>query len=110
LEGDDLSEDEQNFEEDQLQSNHLAEAVSPTAIITLCASDITTNHSTLKFQGKIGSLDIIAMVDSGSTHSFSHPSIVHLLHLPTIHSPLLSITTATGVKLDTNQLCTKLKF
>jgi Retroviral aspartyl protease len=55
-------------------------------------------------------LDIIAMIDSDSTHSFIHPSIIHLLNLSTIHFPLISITTASGVKLDTDQLYTKLKF
>jgi Retroviral aspartyl protease len=84
--------------------------LEPTAIITICASNNTTNHNTLQFKGQVGSIDIITMVDSGSTHSFINPSIIQLLSLPITTSQLLTVTTANGSKLSTNQLCVQLKF
>jgi hypothetical protein len=39
-------------------------------LITMCASQLQSKHKTLKFQGQIGQLAVLAMIDSGSTHSF----------------------------------------
>jgi Retroviral aspartyl protease len=50
------------------------------------------------------------MVDSGSTHSFIHLTIVTILSLPTTTSDLLTIITASGNKLSTNQLCEQQEF
>ena len=46
------------------------------AMITVC----DTSHSrTLKFKGYIGQIPVIALMDSGSTHSFVSPTIINNL-------------------------------
>jgi Retroviral aspartyl protease len=67
-------------------------------------------HRTLKFQGQIGNLAIITMIDSGSSHSFIHPSFVQLLSLSVISSEPLTVITTSGAKLSTTQLCHNLHF
>jgi hypothetical protein len=52
------------------------------AVIIMCTSYLATKHKTLKIQGHIGHLTVIAMIDSGSIHSFIHPTIVQSLSLP----------------------------
>jgi Retroviral aspartyl protease len=67
-----------------------------SALITMCTSNSSSKHSTFKFKGQIDHIAIIAVVDSGSIHSFINPDIVHNLSIPTSLSPPLMITTASG--------------
>jgi Ty3 transposon capsid-like protein len=60
-------------------------------LITMCTSSIPFLHKTLKFQGQIRETAIIAMLDSGSSHSFINPSLVASLSLPTCRHPKLTI-------------------
>jgi hypothetical protein len=77
----------------------------------LCDAASHSNHNTLLFQGKkIQFLDIIAMVDSGSTHSFIIPFLLDLLTVPTQFAQLLSVTTASGTKMTYDLLCSQLVF
>jgi Retroviral aspartyl protease len=84
--------------------------VNEQALNSMCASQLASLHRTLKFQGQIGNLTIIAMIDSGSSHSFIHPSIVQLLSLLVISSEPFTVITASGAKLSTTQLCHNLHF
>jgi Retroviral aspartyl protease/Reverse transcriptase (RNA-dependent DNA polymerase) len=86
------------------------ELLEDQAIITMCASQFSSNHKTIKLQGHIRHLEITAMVDSGSTHSFIHPSIVQLLSLPTIIFEPLTVITASGAKLTAHHLCAQLQI
>jgi Retroviral aspartyl protease len=52
----------------------------------------------------------MAMVDSGSTHSFINLTIVQILELPTISSTPLTVVTASGVKLTSSLLYSQLHF
>jgi Retroviral aspartyl protease len=80
------------------------------ALITMCSSQMGSKHTTLKFKGQIGTLNVIAMLDSGSTHSFISPTIVQIMNLPlTILTPL-TVVTASGTKLTTSHICGQLQF
>jgi Aspartyl protease len=79
-------------------------------LITMCASQLQSKHKTLKFQGQIGQLAVLAMIDSGSTHSFINPTIVQILDLPTTSATPLTVITASGVKLTSSLLCSQLQF
>jgi Retroviral aspartyl protease len=109
MEGDDLSANDQGLNEEPIDPNLDTIATLDTAIITLCVV-APPNHNTLLFQGTIQNLDIIAMIDSGSTYSFIHPSIVNSLELPTSLAKLLSIITASGAKLSTDKVYSQLSF
>jgi hypothetical protein len=58
LEREELSDNENNSEGETLPMQY--EEEEPTIIITICASNNTTNHSTLQFKDQVGSIDIIA--------------------------------------------------
>jgi Retroviral aspartyl protease/Ty3 transposon capsid-like protein len=107
-----LLESEESAGHDSLLDEELVNDLSPshTATITLCDAASHSNHNTLLFQGKIQLLDIIAMVDSGSTHSFINPFLLDLLTIPTQSGKLLSVTTASGTKMTTDLLCSQLVF
>jgi Retroviral aspartyl protease len=75
----------------------------------MCASQLQSKHKTLKFQGQIGQLAVMAMIDSGSTHSFINPTIVQILDLPTT-SATLTVITVSGIKLTSSLLCSQLQF
>jgi Retroviral aspartyl protease/Ty3 transposon capsid-like protein len=95
---------------DSLTENSGAITQDDPSIITMCTSQLLSKHKTLKFKGQIGSIDVLAMLDSGSTHSFIHPSIVQALKLPTVSSTPLTVITASGAKLTTSLLCSQLSF
>jgi Retroviral aspartyl protease len=110
MEGDAISDSDISLEEENLNTS-LTNTVKPnTAIITLCAATHPNNHSTLLFQGSINNLGVIIMVDGGSTHSFINFSILVVLVIPTIMTQPLSVTTASGVRLSTNTVCSQLCF
>jgi Retroviral aspartyl protease len=79
-------------------------------LITMCTSNSSSKHSTFKFKGQIDHIAIIAMVDSGSTHFFINPDIVHNLSITTSLSPPLMVTTVSGSHLSTTTICTALTF
>jgi Retroviral aspartyl protease len=111
LEGDELDINEQMQSIEEPSDSELTKIASlDTAVITLCAATPSPNHSTLLFQGKIQNLDIIAMIDNGSTHSFIHPSIINSLHLQTSSTKLLSVSTASGTQLSTDTIYPQLVF
>ncbi|KAJ3701854.1 hypothetical protein LUZ61_005559 [Rhynchospora tenuis] len=80
------------------------------ANISVCTPHGQSNSQTLKFKGFIQKLPILALIDSGSTHSFIHPSIVHLNKVPTVPSPPMLVKTASGSKLLSELKCQPLKF
>jgi Retroviral aspartyl protease len=81
-----------------------------SALIIMCTSNSSSKHNTFKFKGQIDHIAIITLVDSGSTHSFTNPDIVHNLSIPTSLSPPLMVTTASGSHLSTTTICTALTF
>jgi Aspartyl protease len=80
------------------------------ALISRCSSPISAVHKTLKFQGQIGNVDMIAMLDSGSTHSFINPSLVQSLALTTTQTLPLTLLTASDNKLTTATIWLQLEF
>jgi Retroviral aspartyl protease len=109
LEVDENEDSEDIHNETTFNSQSQSSEPDSTGVITMCSS-ISPQHSTLKFKGKIESLDVIALVDSGSTHSFINPTIVHALSLTLTTSPPLTVKTASGHQLTTNTLCYQLPF
>ncbi|KAJ3709255.1 hypothetical protein LUZ61_012960 [Rhynchospora tenuis] len=88
----------------------MAEEGYEQADISMCSPQGMEGTQTLKFKGVIKQLPILALIDSGSTHSFIHPSVVHLIELPTIPSPPMLVKTASGSKLLSDLKCQTLQF
>jgi Retroviral aspartyl protease/Ty3 transposon capsid-like protein len=107
-----LLESKESAGHDSLLDEESINDLSPshTATITLCDVASHSNHNTLLFQGKIQFLYIIAMVDSGSTHSFINLFLLDLLTVPIQSAQLLSVTTASGTKMTTDLFCSQLVF
>jgi hypothetical protein len=93
MEEDSLNDIEDHSQDSLLPPTHTELDSDNHAMIWMCASHNSIKHKTLKFQEKIGKLAIIAMVDSGSTHSFINPTIVHALSLPTVIFDNLTVIT-----------------
>ncbi|XP_078160175.1 uncharacterized protein LOC144555649 [Carex rostrata] len=77
------------------------------AVVNLCNGEY---NSSMTFKGKIGTIPICALMDSGSTHSFIHPNIVHNLNLEITKSNPLTVRVANGHKMQTDEVCKNLKF
>ncbi|KAJ3684806.1 hypothetical protein LUZ61_013970 [Rhynchospora tenuis] len=76
----------------------------------MCSPQELSGSQTLKFKGFIHQTPILALIDSGSTYSFIHPSIIHLHSIPTVSSPPMLVTTASGSKLLSDRKCHPLQF
>jgi hypothetical protein len=99
LEEDELPDQVEFITEDPLPDLSKFSPTDTQGVITMCTASINTKHNTLKFKGHIGQLDIMAMVDSDSSHSFINPHIVQTLSIPTVISPCLTVMTASGNRL-----------
>ncbi|XP_078157488.1 uncharacterized protein LOC144553264 [Carex rostrata] len=77
------------------------------AVVNLCNGEY---NSSMTFKGKIGTIPICALMDSGSTHSFIHPNLVHNLNLEITKSNPLTVRVANGNKMQTSEVCKNLKF
>jgi predicted aspartyl protease len=53
----------------------------------------------------IGGKQLRALVDSGSTHTFVHEAVVHVLGLDVTHRPGLSVKVANGEQLQSYEVC-----
>ncbi|KAJ3707739.1 hypothetical protein LUZ61_011444 [Rhynchospora tenuis] len=80
------------------------------ADISMCTPQDPTDTHSLRFKGYVQHTPIIALLDSGSTHSFIHPTIISLLQLPTLPSPSMIVKTASGAKLISDSRCEALLF
>ncbi|KAJ1692442.1 hypothetical protein LUZ63_009140 [Rhynchospora breviuscula] len=96
--------------EEYNQIHEVEEPAFEQADISMCSPMGGPNSHTLKFKGFIQQTPILALIDSGSTHSFIHPSIVQLNAVPTIPSPPMLVKTASGSKLLSDLKCQPLQF
>ncbi|KAJ3701343.1 hypothetical protein LUZ61_005048 [Rhynchospora tenuis] len=97
-------------EEEGNQFQGIEEATFEQADISMCLPQGVSNSQTLKFKGFIHQIPILALIDSGSTHSFIHPSIVQMNNVPTVPSPPMLVKTASGSTLLSDLKCQPLKF
>ncbi|KAJ4795033.1 polyprotein [Rhynchospora pubera] len=80
------------------------------ADISMCTPQGPNASQSLKFKGAVQNVSIIALIDSGSTHSFIHPSVVSLTQLQPVSAPPMIVKTASGSKLLSDLKCPSLKF
>jgi hypothetical protein len=64
-----------------------------------------SNAKTMQLMVTITGIELRALVDSGSTHTFIHDVIVHRLGLPIKHQPGLFVKVANGKRLQSYGAC-----
>ncbi|KAJ4807408.1 polyprotein [Rhynchospora pubera] len=113
LEASDLQEEEQspdNEEPAHNQFQELEEIFFEHGDISMCTPQEMSGSQTLKFKGFIQNIPILVLIDSGSTHSFIHPSLVQLNNVPTVPAPPMLVKTTSGAKLLSALKCQPLLF
>lgn len=80
------------------------------AIITMCAPNCLKNTKPMEYKGQIGQILICTLIDSGGTYSFINPTIIHNLSLVTTKNIPLTVNTASGTRMSTDELCEDLEF
>lgn len=75
-----------------------------------CSNQNYPKSKAMEFEGRIGVIPIIALMVSGSTHSFLKPTIAQKLKLQVTHTNPLILQTANDTRVQTNSLCRSQKF
>ena len=79
------------------------EVVEPE--ITLYALVGSPTPGTMRVKGKVNSVSLVILVDSGSTHNFIDAAVISVLHIPVDNSQILEVKVANGDIIKTQGLC-----
>ena len=79
------------------------EVVEPE--ITLYALVGNPTPGTMRVKGKVNSVSLVILVDSGSTHNFIDAAVISVLHIPVDKSQILEVKVANGDIIKTQGLC-----
>jgi Retroviral aspartyl protease len=80
------------------------------AIVSMHATSSKPVYNTMKFKGVIGHVPVSALLDSGSTHSFVNPLVLHEnTHQITSTNPMI-VMVANGERMVTDSKCEALQF
>lgn len=88
---------------EQLEVDEL-EVAHSFPILSLHAMQGTQGHQTMKLAARIGHLDVILLVDTGSTHNFIDFRLAKMLRVPIAPIDRLKVLTACGDNLYTQGL------
>ena len=73
--------------------------------ITLYALMGSPTPRTMRVKGKVNSVSLVILVDSGSTHNFIDATVVSVLHVPVDESQILEVKVGNGDIIKTQGLC-----
>nr|XP_023907237.1 uncharacterized protein LOC112018933 [Quercus suber] len=73
--------------------------------ITLYALVGSPNPGTMRVNGKVNSVSLVILVDSGSTHNFIDAAVISVLHIHVDKSQILEVKVANGDVIKTQGLC-----
>jgi RNase H-like domain found in reverse transcriptase/Reverse transcriptase (RNA-dependent DNA polymerase)/Retroviral aspartyl protease/Integrase zinc binding domain len=79
-------------------------------LVTLSGTTSLTSHNTLKYKGFIQTIPICVLIDTGATHSFINPHLVHVLELPVQPQPTKVFRSAGDERLITDKYCPQVEF
>ncbi|KAJ3687784.1 hypothetical protein LUZ61_016948 [Rhynchospora tenuis] len=99
-----------NLEEDGYQVEEVSDEEIEQATLTMFNSKEKKTTTMMKFKGEIGNLPVCALLDSGSTHSFVHPSVIQEVQPKLIQTVPMIVTVANGAKMVTDLQCEALQF
>ena len=101
-EEDTMEEEDQMVQEDEETEENLAH-ISMHAM----NSTVTLSFKMMRVTGHVGTKSINIFIDYESSYNFIHPNVVNKLGLRAQEVAPLSVEVADGVRLTTNQLCSK---
>ncbi|XP_047308018.1 uncharacterized protein LOC124911559 [Impatiens glandulifera] len=78
--------------------------------ISLHALTGSKNFQTLQIRGKIGSLPVVILIDTGSTHNFINSKILRNIGHEAMKTQVLSVKVADGSTLFCSSVCKNLKW
>ncbi|KAJ4807007.1 polyprotein [Rhynchospora pubera] len=100
--------------EENLIYEDCAEEIQPDMIEEAVISLFTTHEpkkvKTMKIRGKVGNKCICALIDSGSSHSFVNPDVLHSQSFVITQTNPMAVMVANGTKMITDMECKALKF
>jgi hypothetical protein len=74
----------------------------------MCVISSNTQLSTIRFKGKLGTMDICALVDSGSTHRFVNPNALQGVKCKIMDTVPIIVMVAEGTKIAIDSKCLNL--
>lgn len=92
-------------EEFQDASDQLQETVTEVIELSLHSFMGWSSSTTMKLEGKIGKTMVVVLIDSGATHNFLAPSVVHKARLTRAEEPGFTVMVGTGIKVAGSGLC-----
>jgi Retroviral aspartyl protease len=98
------------MEEETSQMDTREAEVTEEAIVSMHA---TSNHpmgNTMRFKGQIGRQPVFALIDSGSTHSFVNPQVLHSESHKIAQTNPMVVMVENGSKMVTDSTCQSLQF
>ncbi|KAJ4810364.1 polyprotein [Rhynchospora pubera] len=80
------------------------------AVVSFFTSQETKRVKNMKLRGTVGTKKVDALVDSGSTHSFVNPEVLHSQSFLVSKNTPMAVMVANGNKMVTDLECKALKF
>ncbi|KAK9106331.1 hypothetical protein Syun_022342 [Stephania yunnanensis] len=77
----------------------------PTVELTTHAIEGPPGPRTLKIKGQVHGVDVVILIDSGASHNFISPELVHTLQLPVTSTNAYSILVGGGSKVPGAGIC-----
>ncbi|KAJ4753988.1 polyprotein [Rhynchospora pubera] len=90
---------------EEVEGDHMEEAV-----ISLFTTREPKKIKSMKIKGKVGQKCICALIDSGSTHSFVNPDVIHSQSFSITKNTPMAVMVANGNKMVTELECKALQF
>ncbi|KAJ4733316.1 polyprotein [Rhynchospora pubera] len=105
---------ESSYEEEEVTFEDCMEDVEEDkieeAVISLFTTKETHKVKNMKLKGKVGQKCVCALIDSGSTHSFVNPDVIHSQSFEVTKNTPMVVMVANGNKMVTDLECKGLKF
>ncbi|XP_078167208.1 uncharacterized protein LOC144561976 [Carex rostrata] len=96
--------------EEEANPNGEEEEEEEEQTVTLNSISNPSYNQTLQFKGFMKEIPICALFDTGASHSFIHPNLVHNLSLETVKIKPLRVWGALGNKVVSNTMCKGVEF
>lgn len=88
----------------------ISEEQEDQAEISMSAMDGRVTPDTMRVLGEINGVQVIMLLDSGSTDNFIRLNVVQALKLPVDTSTLLKVGVASGVKILSKGICKNIRI
>jgi hypothetical protein len=92
-------------EEDSTPEAHAITLDEPSISLHALASISAPKFNTIKVWARLGSQELVALLDSGSTHNFINDAIAHQAGVPLQRRPGLSVAVANGDRVPSPGRC-----